>query len=95
MNAYVDQLIDEHNAPFHADCIRATACSTLPVDGTAGLPRVGRNPRHAPAIVFTFDNRDDAEMAAIGAIFCGAYFADITWIDGTSWRQEVWAEVQS
>jgi len=95
MSKFTDQLVEQQNAPrpkFEARCIRVTACSTLPIDAPLVF-RVGLNIPGYSNGVYTTSDRAEAEQAAIGAIFCGAPYADINWMAGTVWHQQIWAEV--
>ena len=93
MNAFVDQLVEQHNADA-VKCIRVDACSTLPITGER-VYRVWASIPGNTQTVFAHATRDDAELSAVSAVYQGAPYATIEWVDGATWRQEIWAEVQS
>ena len=84
-----DSIIDAMNT-HSVKCIRVDACSTLPITGER-VYRVWASIPGTTQTVFAHATRDDAELSAVSAVYQGAPYATIEWVDGTTWRQEVWA----
>ena len=94
MNAFVDQLVEQHEAPFAIECIHETRTSCLPhLASVSVLYRCYFVIPGSSITGYSTESYNEAYLAAEGALFCGAPYAHIEYVAGHTFSQELWQAV--